>query len=184
MHPHDQRIAVTPRMVLLFNGLGAGAVTLAVLLPMAAALYWLVIDAATVRGMTGLAAAHLPDIGMGQRIVAAGVALLTALPLAWGLARLRTCLASFARGRPFAAEGIAGLRDFALGGMVAGLAQLAGHTVMGLVLTWNATPGHRQLILRIDSDMLLLALFAGTVAALAWALEKAAAIADENSQFI
>jgi microcompartment protein CcmL/EutN len=40
------------------------------------------------------------------------------------------------------------------------------------------------LVVLIDSDMLLLAMFAGTIAAVAWAMEKAAAIAEENSQFI
>ena len=31
---------------------------------------------------------------------------------------------------------------------------------------------------------MILALFAGVVAALAWAMEKAAALAEENSQFV
>ena len=42
----------------------------------------------------------------------------------------------------------------------------------------------RQLAVSIDSDTLIMALFAATVASLAWAMEKAAAIAEENSQFI
>lgn len=175
---------VAPRMALLFNGLAIGAVTLATLLPVASTAYWLLADPGEVRQMAGLSLELLPDITMGQRLAAALVALLTCVPLAWGFARLRTCLASFASGRPFSAQGIAGLRDFALGGMLAALAQLVGHTAMGLVLTWNAAPGHRQLVLRVDSDMLLLAMFAGTIAALAWAMEKAAALAEENSQFI
>jgi hypothetical protein len=68
--------------------------------------------------------------------------------------------------------------------MLAALAQLVSPTLMGLVLTWTAVAGHRQLVVLIDSDMLLLAMFAGTIAAVAWAMEKAAAIAEENSQFI
>lgn len=180
----DRAIQVAPRMALLFNGLSIAAVTLATLLPMGAALYWLFIDPVEVRSMVGLGPEFLPDITMGQRIAAAIVGLLTALPMAWGFARLRTCLGSFAAGRPFASEGIAGLRDFAMGGMLAALAQLVSHTLMGLVLTWTAAEGHRQLVVSIGSDMLLLAMFAGTIAALAWAMEKAAAIAEENSQFI
>lgn len=180
----DRAIHVAPRMALLFNGLSIAAVTLATLLPMGAALYWLFIDPTEVRNMVGLAPDVLPDITIGQRIAAAIVALLTTLPLAWGFARLRICLRSFASGRPFASEGIAGLRDFATGGMLAALAQLLSHTLMWLVLTWTAAEGHRKLVISIDSDMLLLAMFAGTIAALAWAMEKAAAIAEENSQFI
>ncbi|MGV3577010.1 MAG: hypothetical protein ACO1O4_17950 [Devosia sp.] len=177
-------IDVAPRMALLFNGLSIAAVTLATLLPMGTALYWLFIDPVEVRNMVGLAPDLLPDITMGQRLAAAAVVLLVTLPMAWGLMRLRSCLSSFAVGRPFASTGIAGLRDFAMGGMLAALAQFAGHTLLRLVLTWTAAPGHRQLAISIDSTTLMLAMFAGTIAALAWAMEKAAAIAEENSQFI
>jgi len=178
------RIEVEPRMVLLFNGLGVGAVTLATLLPILTVAYWFLIEIDTVRQMTGLGPDLLPEIHMGQRIMAGFVAFLTVLPMAWGLTRLRACLVSFAAGRPFASEGIAGLRDFALGGLLAALAQLLSHTVMGLVLTWSAAAGHKQLVVRFDSEMLILALFAGTIAALAWAMGKAALLAEENSQFI
>lgn len=180
----DPAIYVAPRMALLFNGLSVAAVTLATLLPIGASLFWLFVDPDQVRTMVGLAPELLPDITMGQRIAAAIVAIATTLPLAWGLARLRICLKSFAAGRPFASEGIAGLRDFATGGMLAALAQLAGHTLTALVLSWTAAEGHRQLAIAIDSQMLLLAMFAGTIAALGWAMEKAATIAEENSQFV
>ena len=179
-----QAMDIAPRMALLFNGLAIAAVILAVLLPFASAAYWLAADAIEARQVAGLPLDLLPEITAGQRFGAALVALVACLPLAWGLVRLRTCLANFAAGRPFAPAGIAGLRDFALGGMLAALAQLVGHTAIGLVLTWTAAPGHRQLVLRVDSDMLLLAMFAGTIAALAWAMEKAAVLAEENSQFI
>lgn len=180
----DRTIPVAPRMALLFSGLGVAAVAIASLLPLGALTYWLFVETSQVQQMMGLAPEFLPEITMGQRIAAAAVALVTTLPLAWGLARLRTCLASFAAGRPFASDGIAGLKDFALGGVLAALAQLVSHTLMGLVLTWTAVEGHRQLRISIDSDMMVLALFAGTVAALAWAMETAAALAEENSQFI
>jgi hypothetical protein len=177
-------VHVAPRMALLFNGLSIAAVTLATILPMAAALYWFFIDPVEVRTMVGLAPELLPDITMAQRIAVAVVAMMTTLPLAWGLARLRNCLKCFAAGRPFASEGIAGLRDFATGGMLAALAQLAGHTLTALVLSWTAAEGHRQLAIAIDSQTLLLAMFAGTIAAVGWAMEKAAAIAEENGQFV
>jgi len=38
--------------------------------------------------------------------------------------------------------------------------------------------------IEISSDVMILALFAGVMAALAWAMEKAAALAEENSQFV
>lgn len=185
LNPDSVRpIEVTPRMTLLFNGLAVSAVTLASLLPLAAFAYWLVIDGDAVREMSGLAEAVHPDIDMGQRIAAALVALVATAPLAWGLVRLKICLNCFAAGHPFAPRGIAGLRDFALGSMLSALVQLISHTVLGLVLTWNAAPGYRQLTVQINAELIFLVLFAGIIAALAWALEKAAAIADENSQFV
>ena len=177
-------IAVAPRMALLFHGLGVAAVALATLLPLASAGYWLFISPDEVRHMMDLGPEVVPDIIMIQRAGAALIALLTTSPLAWGLARLRLCLSCFSRGRPFAAEGIRGLRDFALGAMLASLAQFFSHPAMSLVLTATAAPGHKQISLSISSDMLLLTMFAGVIAALVWAMEKAAAIAEENSQFI
>lgn len=178
------RIDVTPKMALLFNALSIAAVTLATLLPMGVVLHWLVIDLADIRSMVGLGPDLLPEFTLSQRIAAAAVVLLVTLPMAWGLIRLRSCLASFAAGRPFASTGIAGLRDFALAGVLAALAQFVGHTLLRLVLTWTAAPGHKQLAISIDSTTLMLAMFAGIIAALAWAMEKAAALAEENSQFI
>jgi hypothetical protein len=177
-------IDFTPRQILLFNGLGVTAVAFAALLPPAVVLYWLTIAPEDIRALLALTADVLPDISLGQRLTAAIVGLSTVIPLAWGLSRLRTCLSCFASGHPFATEGISGLRGFALGAMLAALAQLIGHTLMGLVLTMNAVPGHRQVIVRIDAEMLLLALFAGIVASLVWALERASLIAEENSQFV
>lgn len=177
-------LTVPPRMALLFNALAAGAITAATLLPFISVVFWLSVGTEDAASMAGLPQASLPDITMVQRLVASLVALVVTLPMAWGLVRLRACLVSLADGRPFTPSGVAGLRDFALGGMLAALAKLIGHTSMALVLTWNAEPGQRQLLLRIDSDMLLLAMFAGTVAALAWAMEQAAILAEENSQFV
>lgn len=180
----ESAVDVAPRMALLLNALSIAAVALATLMPMAVVLHWLFIDTGEVRNMVGLGPELLPDFTLGQRIAAAAVVLLVTLPMAWGLIRLRICLSSFASGHPFASRGIAGLRDFALGGLLAALAQFLGHTLLRLVLTWTAAPGHRQFAISIDSTTLMLAMFAGIVAALAWAMEKAAAIAEENGQFI
>lgn len=180
----DGRIEVAPKMVLLFKGLALCAVIAATLLAVGTILFWLTIEPDEVRQMIELGPEVSPDITMGQRIAAALVGLMTTLPLAWGFLRLRVCLASFAAGRPFASQGIAGLRDFAIGGLLAALGRFLGHTLMSLVLTWTATPGHRQLAASIDADTLLLAMFAASIAALVWAMEKAAAIAEENRQFV
>ena len=116
------------------------------------------------------------------RNAAIATALLHLLPLSWGLLRLRVCLAQFAAGRPFGAEGIAGLRDFAIGTGLSALAKPLAGMLFVLALSWN--PGPKRIAIEISSDVMILALFAGVVAALAWAMRRAALIAEENSQFV
>ncbi len=160
---------LSPRARIAFGALGVLAFGLAALLPALAIGYWL------------LGSQHLAD-SAGMKIIAIATALLHLLPMSWGLLRLRVCLAQFAAGRPFAAEGIAGLRDFALGTGVSALAKPVAGMLFMLALGWNSGP--KQIVIEISSDVMILALFAGVVASLAWAMEKAAALAEENSQFI
>lgn len=161
--------APSPRARIAFNALGVVSLGLAVLLPALAIGYWLV------------GAGHVGH-GAAMRTVAIATALLHLLPMSWGLLRLRVCLAQFAAGRPFGAEGIAGLRDFALGTGLSALAKPFAGMLFTLALGWNGGP--KQIAIEISSDVMILAVFAGVVASLAWAMEKAAALAEENSQFI
>ncbi|UXN70634.1 hypothetical protein N8A98_05455 [Devosia neptuniae] len=181
---HPSSIPVAARTVRLFNLLAVASVAIAVLLPLAVVLYWTMADQTDVLRSSGLTPDIMREFGATQRFGAAFVTVLTVLPLSWALVRLRVCFTEFAGGRPFAARGIAGLRDFAAGVALAALAKLIGFTLLMLVLTWSAPPGMRQLAIQINSDMLIMALFAAIVASLGWAMEKAAAIAEENSQFV
>lgn len=165
----EAAMALSPQTRLAFRALGVLAAALAVLLPALAIGYWLFGSQA----MTYEA---------GLRMVAIATALLHLLPLSWGLLRLRVCLAQFAAGRPFGAEGIAGLRDFAIGTGLSALAKPLAGMLFVLALSWN--PGPKQIAIEISSDVMILALFAGVVAALAWAMRRAALIAEENSQFV
>ncbi|MFK4810628.1 hypothetical protein ACI3KW_10485 [Devosia sp. ZW T5_3] len=181
---HPSSIPVAARTARLFNLLAVASVAIAALLPLAVVLYWAMADQAEVLRSSGLTPDIMREFGATQRFGAAFVTVLTVLPLSWALVRLRVCFTEFANGRPFAARGIAGLRDFAAGVALAALAKLVGFTLLMLVLTWSAPPGMRQLAIQINSDMLIMALFAAIVASLGWAMEKAAAIAEENSQFV
>ena len=162
-------MALSPQTRTAFGALGVVAVGLAVLLPALAIGYWLT---------DGSLVAH--DARM--RMVAIGTALLHLLPLSWGLLRLRVCLVQFAAGRPFDAEGIAGLRDFALGTGLSALVKPVAGLLFILAMSWEGGP--RQIAIEISSDVMILALFAGVVAALGWAMRKAALLAEENSQFV
>lgn len=162
-------LALSPQTRMAFSALGMVATGLAALLPALAIGYW-------------LADGSLVAQDASMWMVAIGTALLHLLPMSWGLLRLRVCLRQFAAGRPFDAEGVAGLRDFALGTGVSALAKpLAGMLFM-LAMSWDGGP--RQIAIEISSDVMVLALFAGVVAALAWAMQKAALLAEENSQFV
>jgi hypothetical protein len=183
-HPAAISIPIAARTARLFNLLAIAAAAIAALLPLAVVLYWTMVDHAEVLRSSGLTPDIMVEFGAAQRLGAALITVLTVLPLSWGLARLRVCFTEFAGGRPFAARGIAGLRDFAAGVALAAIAKLVGFTLLMLVLTWSAPPGMRQLAIQINSDMLIMALFAAIVASLGWAMEKAAAIAEENSQFV
>jgi hypothetical protein len=152
-----------------FGALGIVAVGLAVALPALATGYWLT---------EGEFAGENPSM----RLVGIATALLHLLPLSWGLWRLRVCLARFSAGRPFDADGIAGLRDFALGTALSAIAKPLATMLFILALSWEG--GQRQIAIEISSDVMILALFAGVVGALAWAMQKAALIAEENSQFV
>jgi len=177
-------VPIAARTALLFNTAATAAAALAALLPLGVALYWVLADQADILRQIAIMPDSIGAFDPVQRLIAALISVLTVLPLSWGLMRLRVCFGEFAQGRPFAPRGIAGLRDFAGGMAVAALAKPAGYTLLMLALTWNAGPGKRQLALSLNSDMLLMALFAATIAALAWAMEKAAIVADENSQFV
>lgn len=177
-------IPVAARTALLFNTLAVAAAALAALLPLAVALYWLFVPQADVPGLMGFVPQILGELDPLRRMLAVIISVATVAPLAWGLFRLRVCFIAFARGRPFAAHGIAGLRDFAMGVAVAAVAKPVGFTLLTLLLSWTAPAGMRQLAIQIDSDTLIMALFAATIASLGWAMEKAAAIAEENSQFV
>jgi hypothetical protein len=177
-------IPVAARTALLFNTLAVSAAALAALLPLGVALYWLLVPQGDVPGVMGFAPEVLGELDPLRRMLVVAVSLATVAPLAWGLLRLRVCFIAFARGRPFAAHGIAGLRDFAIGVAIAAVAKPIGFTLVTLLLSWTAPAGMRQLAIQIDSDTLIMALFAATIASLGWAMEKAAAIAEENSQFV
>lgn len=76
-------------------------------------------------------------------------------------------------------EGIAGLRDFALGTELSALAKPLAGMLFVLALSWNGGP--KRIAIEISSDVMILALFAGAVAALAWAMRRAALLAEKTA---
>ena len=112
LHPMPMPGAAVPVAAgtsILFNGLAVAAGALAALLPIAICLYWSLADREQLLLSLGSGAHGSGNLDSMQRLWAAAVSVLAAMPLSWGLVRLRVCFIEFARGRPFAARGIAGL---------------------------------------------------------------------------
>ncbi len=118
------------------------------------------------------------------RLLYATTLLVSALPLSFGLIRLAACFRGFAADALFAAATIAGLRDFAAAILFWALAQPLFRTLGGLVLTWDAPPGERQLAVQLSSDTVFLGMFALSVLVVSWVLTEASALSEENAQFV
>jgi len=173
-----------PRRRLFFRALALAMLVTSVALPLVVALYWLLASPEELARLAGMPPAGLAGFQPGARFITLLLVELPVLLLVWGLLRLRTCLAAFAAGRPFSVPALAALRDFAISLGVSVLVKPLSGAALSVVLSWNAPPGQRQLALQVSSDTLLLLLFAGVIAALAWAMGEAAAIAEEHRQIV
>lgn len=167
--PASNGLALSGHARSCFLALSIAAACLAVVLPALAIGYWLTESAY---------AAKAPLM----RMFAISTALMHLLPLSWGLLRLRVCLTRFSMGHPFDADGIAGLRDFALGTAVSAVAKPVAGMLFMLAMSWEGGP--KRIVIEISSDVMILALFASVIAALVWAMQKAAMLAEENSQIV
>lgn len=182
--PAHSRVTLAPRTALIFNMLATAVAASAAILPLVVMLYWALIDRQDILMATGFTTEMLGAFALPMRLLGGLIILLGLAPLIWALLRLRVCFSEFAHGRPFSARGIAGLRDFASGIGLGVVSRAVSHTALILLLSWNAPPGMKQLSVQISSEMGFMLLFSATIAALAWAMQKAAAIAEENSQFV
>ncbi|WP_439599828.1 hypothetical protein [Devosia sp.] len=160
------------------------ALVIAVALPLAGLTYWGFAPAATLAAAAPVPAAWLAEFGLGQRLLATLLAVLPVLPLSWGLLRLASALEAFRQGRAFGLVAATGMRDFAIGVFTCTLLKLISGALMSVVLSWNAPAGQKQLAISVSSDMLLMLIVGAVLTLVGWALTEAAAIAEENAQFI
>ncbi len=167
--PQPQQTGATPEPHRVFSVLAIAALALAVLLPVGIMVYWI--------------GATPPGFQDGALFAGLLVSLIGVAPLSWGLLRARRCFVEFGAGRLFSTAGISGLRDFAIGTGISAALRPVTTASLGLLPGAGGTGPH-QLVLDISSDTLILALFAATIAALSWAMQKAAALAEENNRFV
>ena len=168
----------------LFRAIGTACGALAMILPVAVVGFWLLAPLETLATAAPLPAAVFDKLDLAGR---AGAAVIGAIPLAvlvWALLRVRQTFIAFAAGRIFSSEAIAGLRDFAIGVGVSALAKPLVTMLLSLYLTWGQPQGQRQLVVMLGSDTLLFVLFAAIFLSATWIMRQAAAVAEENRQFI
>ena len=177
-------IAISTRTALVFNSLAIVAASLAALLPVGILAYWLLAKSIGIAQSSGLPQSIVGSPDLSQRLYATVLSLPACLPLSWGLLRLRVCFTEFGRGLPFSRAGIAGLRDFAVGTGLSAVGKIVSTALLSAFLSWSQPAGQRLLVINVGSDTLLLVVFAAVITAVSWAMSQAAAIAEENSQFV
>jgi len=178
---------LTPRRLRIVRTSTAMAwlcLTAAVLLPVGVAAYWTVSPVSALASDARVPLAWLETCGPLQRMAGAAASLLPVASLAWGLLRLRGCFAGFAQGALFAGESVRGFRDFALALTGTALLGVPARTLVGLVMSWGAPTGQKQLAISLSSDMLLMLCVGGTMAVVGWVLGEAADLAEEHASFI
>lgn len=115
---------------------------------------------------------------------AAAVSLLPALALGRSLLAAGRCFDGFARDDWF---GPTQPRALAAAGrwlVLAGALGLGVPTVLGLVLSFNAAPGTRVLVVSLSSQAVLAVLFGALIWMLGHLWATARAVADENARFV
>lgn len=153
-------------------------------LPALTAAHWLSGSAESIAMGAGVPLQSLGSFELPQRLLALLASTPSLLVLFWAMWRIRACLAEFAAGRFFTTSAINGLRDFAIGMAATALLSPVVNLLENLVLTWNAPEGQRQLVIALSSDMVLALVFSGTIAVVCWVMGEAAALAEENAQFV
>jgi len=146
--------------------------------------YWFATPAVKLLLSAGLSPVAADTIGSGTRLAGFAISMVPLSVLIWGLLQAQRCFRAFAAARFLTAEPVAGLRGFALGLLISSLVNPFATAALSVLLSWRGPPGTRTLTFNVGSDTLLLILFAGTIAVIAWVLAEAVAIAEENAQFV
>jgi hypothetical protein len=117
-----------------------------------------------------------------QRITIIVVGLIPVAFATWGLIRARRCFRSFRRGEFFTADVIGNLRAFAAGIALWVVSGWLTTPIMSLMLTLFQE--EKRVTVQFSWNDLMMLLFAGVVWLIADIMRRAAAIAEENAQFV
>ena len=168
--PRQHRLARISRLC------AGGCMILATLPFLVIPAIWLTDD--LLRLVPGVGAGSLPSLPF--RIIGIGISLLPAMPMAWGLMRLRRFFRRLAAGRTLTAGGAQDLNRFGIALLMRAVATPLAGAGVSVVASWERGPGERQLAIGVSNHDLNAVLVAGLVIITAWALAEAAEMADEH----
>jgi hypothetical protein len=118
------------------------------------------------------------------RLLAAAIGLLQASIAVFAVWRLRRLFALYAEGHIFTADNTRCLRHFAAAICAFAVAKPITGALLSVVLTMNNPPGHRQLSVSFGSSELT-TLFIGCVfLIIAWIMDEARTLAEEQAEII
>ena len=183
--PHQpERLSEATRIRKMSARLAGVCMALIVLLPLAVPYLWTA-DSAYLTRYANLQPNVLQQpIALWQRITGALLTEIPVLCMCFGLWHARSCLKGFAGGQLFTDEAVQYLRRFSVWIMWSAFAALLVSMLLSMILSYNNSPGTRQLAVGIGSDHLLMFFFAGLVWVMAGIIREARVIADENNSFI
>jgi hypothetical protein len=164
--------------------MGTACLLVAALVLAGMAVYWFATPGDQLLTQVGLAGRGFVPPDGWTRFAAFFIAMLPAGTLIYGLINARNYFVTFENDEALSVRAATYICRFAMAVGASAILQPLVATALGLLLSWNGPPGTKMLALYLGTDTLVTLIFAGTLAVIAWVLRDAAAIADENRQFV
>lgn len=170
------------RIVLWSRVLDLLLTAIAIIAPLAVVVVGATMSPAEIAAGADVDPALFPTVTDDKRIAIIVLTVVPVLVLSYGLLRLRTALSAFRKGRYFSRDVFAAFRSFAGALLAATMMRLAVIPLTGLILSASNEKGSFAITIGFDTIQSLV-LIAGFWL-LAWVFTEAAAMEDENRQFV
>lgn len=124
---------------------------------------------------------HLP---LTTRLLAGAIGLAQASIAVFAVWRLRRLFSLYADGLIFTAANTRCMRHFAAAVFAFAIAKPITGALLSVVLTMNNPPGHRQLAITAGSSELTTLFIGGVFLIIAWIMDEARAMAEEQAEIV
>ncbi|KGD88147.1 hypothetical protein JL37_26595 [Achromobacter sp. RTa] len=171
---NQQRIGrISRRFAGVCSALMAGAVALVVI-------YWATLDLATLNAKWMDGVATVPSFPPLLRGACLALSLGLAWPVLLGLVHLRRLFRLYAAGVMFGERNVAALRGFGLSLALFAVAQLLYTPIMALTISSGNPPGQRLISVGIDAGVMVAAVAGGVLMVIAWVMDEARKINEDQ----